>query len=56
MLTSKMAASCGICEANIHSNSESIQCKKCEKWIHKRCTGLVNEDYAKVTRQVKKMV
>ena len=29
---------CGVCEKGVHANS--VQCKVCKKWIHKRCSGV----------------
>ena len=29
---------CGVCKKGVGSNS--IQCKKCTKWIHKKCSGI----------------
>jgi hypothetical protein len=29
---------CGVCRTGVRGNS--IQCKKCEKWVHKKCSGV----------------
>ena len=29
---------CGVCKKGVGSNS--IQCNKCKKWIHKKCSGI----------------
>ena len=29
---------CGICSKGVDSNS--IQCSSCQKWVHKKCSGM----------------
>ena len=29
---------CGVCSKNVRSNS--IQCTDCQKWVHKKCSGI----------------
>lgn len=49
-----MPVACKICETNISGNSHSLECTKCKKWIHKKCTGLSSEEYNKTTIEIKK--
>ena len=29
---------CGVCSKGVSSNS--IQCSSCQKWVHKKCSGI----------------
>lgn len=49
-----MTTTCPICDAKVPENVHAMECSKCKKWIHKKCTGLSNEDYSKTCEKVKK--
>jgi len=38
---------CGVCGRDVRSNS--VQCTSCQKWIHKKCSGIKGSMY-KVTK------
>ena len=35
-----MSSNCTSCDLNVESDSNALQCHKCEKWIHYFCTQL----------------
>ena len=37
---------CGVCSKGVGSNS--LQCTSCQKWVHKKCSGIKG---ASVTKQ-----
>lgn len=49
-----MSVACPICSAKVFENTDCFECKKCEKWVHKKCTGLSNEIYLKTAKLIKK--
>lgn len=49
-----MVAVCRVCEANIPEKSHALECTNCIRWVHKKCTGLGNVDYAKTAEAIKK--
>jgi len=36
---------CGVCGRGVCSNSNSIQCTSCQKWVHKKCSGIKGSMY-----------
>ena len=34
---------CGVCGRGVGSNS--VQCNKCQKWVHKKCSGIKGSMY-----------
>jgi len=34
---------CGVCGTGVGSNS--IQCTSCQKWVHKKCSGIMGSMY-----------
>ena len=41
-----VAPPCGKCNRRVAINHKAIQCDVCDKWIHIKCNGLKNSDYA----------
>ena len=37
---------CGVCSAPVKSNQRGVQCEVCANWLHTRCIGVSNEEYA----------
>lgn len=37
---------CPICTKNVRANQDSIGCISCDNWVHKRCSGLEDEEFA----------
>ena len=34
---------CGVCGRGIGNNS--IQCTSCQKWVHRKCSGINDDDF-----------
>ena len=45
---SKWKFPCGVCSALVRSNQRGVQCDVCTFWLHARCIGISNEEYAEL--------
>ena len=39
---------CGVCAKPVKSNQRGVQCDVCTMWLHTRCIGISNEEYAEL--------
>lgn len=39
---------CGFCQNNVTKTAKAVQCSKCNKWYHFKCTDLTASDYEKL--------
>ena len=37
---------CGVCSAPVKYNQRGVQCDVCTSWLHAKCIGVSNEEYA----------
>ena len=42
---------CGICDFDVTHNDKSIECSKCSKWIHIRCSDVSAEEYREMQQR-----
>ena len=37
---------CSVCKTNISRKGYSLKCNNCQLWVHKKCSGITNREYA----------
>ena len=42
----------GVCAKPVKSNQRGVQCEVCTLWLHTRCIGVSNEEYAELQGSV----
>ena len=42
---------CSICEKSVNKNQKSVYCNNCDLWVHKKCEGLLDDEFQKLVEE-----